>query len=99
MANGDRGGEPAGERVARLYGLLRPHLDERQRRLRLGAEAMELGRGGIKAVATGAHPDTVGPGSAGGGGRAGTAGAGARRRPQEAGPDRPRAGPGAAGAG
>src|SRR5258708_31279325 len=61
MANGDGGGEPTGERVARLYGLLRPHLDERQRRLLLGAEALELGRGGIKAVAeaTGVHPDTV----------------------------------------
>jgi hypothetical protein len=36
-------------------------LDERQRRLVLGAEAAELGRGGIKAVAvaTGVHPDTV----------------------------------------
>jgi len=43
MANGDRDGEPAGERVARLYGLLRPHLDERQRRLLLGAEALQLG--------------------------------------------------------
>ena len=64
MTNGDRGEEPAGERVARLYGLLRPHLDERQRRLLLGAEAMELGRGGIKSVAeaTGVHPDTVGRG-------------------------------------
>ncbi len=64
MANGDRGGEAAGERVARLYGLLRPHLDERQRRLLLGSEALELGRGGIKAVAaaTGVHPDTVGRG-------------------------------------
>src|SRR5260370_14712685 len=61
MANGDGGGEAAGERVARLFGLLRPHLDERQRRLLLGAEALELGRGGIKAVAeaTGVHPDTV----------------------------------------
>ncbi len=61
MANSDRGQEPAGERAAQLYGLLRPHLDERQRRLLLGAEAMELGRGGIKAVAeaTGVHPDTV----------------------------------------
>ena len=61
MANDDRDGEPGGERVARLYGLLRPHLDERQRRLLLGAQALELGRGGIKAVAaaTGAHPDTV----------------------------------------
>src|SRR6266568_1566955 len=37
MADGDGGGEAAGERVARLYGLLRPHLDERQRRLRLRA--------------------------------------------------------------
>jgi transposase len=56
MANGDR--------VARRYGLLRPHLDERQRRLLLGAEALELGRGGMKAVAeaTGVHPDTVGRG-------------------------------------
>src|SRR5258708_17969447 len=64
MADGEQGGVPAGERVARLYGLLRPHLDERQRRLLLGAEALELGRGGIKAVAaaTGVHPDTVGRG-------------------------------------
>ena len=49
------------ESVARKYAVLRPHLDERQRRLFLGAEASELGRGGIKAVsrATGVHPDTV----------------------------------------
>ena len=61
MADGNGGGEASGERVARLYGLLRPHLDERQRRLLLGAEALGLGRGGIKAVAeaTGVHPDTV----------------------------------------
>ena len=40
---------------------LRAHLDERQRRLLLGSEAVELGWGGVKAVAaaTGAHPDTV----------------------------------------
>src|SRR5712691_11129842 len=64
MANGNGGGEASGERAARLYGLLRPHLDERQRRLLLGAEALELGRGGIKVVAraTGVHPDTVGRG-------------------------------------
>jgi transposase len=51
----------AAEPVARKYAVLRPHLDERQRRLLLGAEAAELGRGGIKAVAaaTGVHPDTV----------------------------------------
>src|SRR5512135_740268 len=61
MADGDGGGVAAGERVARLYELLRPHLDERQRRRLLGAEALGLGRGGIKAVAeaTGVHPDTV----------------------------------------
>jgi transposase len=49
------------ESVARKYAVLRPHLDERQRRLLLGLEASELGRGGIKAVAeaTGVHPDTV----------------------------------------
>ena len=64
MANGDRDGEAGGERVAQLYGVLRPHLDERQRRLLLGAEAIRLGRGGIKTVAgaTGVHPDTVGRG-------------------------------------
>jgi hypothetical protein len=47
--------------VARRYAVLRPYLDERQRRLVLAAEAAELGRGGIKAVAlaTGVHPDTV----------------------------------------
>jgi hypothetical protein len=47
--------------LARRYAVLRPHLDERQRRLLLGTEAAELGRGGVTAVAeaTGAHPDTV----------------------------------------
>ena len=33
------------ESVARRYAVLRPHLDERQRRLVLAAEAVELGRG------------------------------------------------------
>ena len=49
------------ESVARKYAVLRPHLDERQRRLVLGVEADDLGRGGIKAIAsaTGVHPDTV----------------------------------------
>jgi len=49
------------ESVGRRYAALRPHLDERQRRLLLGIEAAELGRGGVKAVAeaTGTHPDTV----------------------------------------
>jgi transposase len=54
-------GGQVGESVARRYAVLRPYLDERQRRLVLAAEAAELGRGGIKAVAlaTGVHPDTV----------------------------------------
>ena len=54
-----------GEAAARRYAVLRPYLDERQRRLVLGAEAAELGRGGIKAVAvaTGVHPDTVAKGA------------------------------------
>jgi hypothetical protein len=49
------------ESVARKYLVLRPHLDERQRRLFLGAEAQEFGRGGITVVAaaTGVHPDTI----------------------------------------
>jgi hypothetical protein len=54
-------GVQAAELVARKYAVLRPHLDEKQRRLVLGIEAAELGRGGIKMVAeaTGVHPDTV----------------------------------------
>jgi len=49
------------ESVAARYAVLRPHLDERQRRLLLGVEAQQLGRGGIKTIAdaTGVHPDTV----------------------------------------
>ena len=92
----------AAESVARKYAVLRPHLDERQRRLLLGAEASELGRGGIKAVAlaTGVHPDTIARGvreaeQAG----AAAPGAGAGRGPQEAGRDRPAARGGAEKAG
>ena len=61
----------AAESVARKYAVLRPHLDERQRRLLLGAEASELGRGGIKAAAraTGVHPDTIARGVREAGGR------------------------------
>jgi transposase len=49
------------ESAARRYVVMRPYLDERQRRLLLGVEAQQLGRGGIKAVAeaTAVHPDTV----------------------------------------
>jgi len=49
------------EELAVVYAVVRPHLDERQRRIVLGAYARRLGRGGIKVVsaATGVHPDTV----------------------------------------
>jgi hypothetical protein len=55
------GGVEVAELAASRYALLRPHLDERQRRLLLGVEAHQLGRGGIAAVAeaTGVHPDTI----------------------------------------
>jgi transposase len=39
------------EILARKFGLLWPHLDERQRRLVMGAEARDLGRGGLSMVA------------------------------------------------
>ena len=47
--------------VARRYAVLRPHLSEFQRRLWLGAEAAELGPGGVATVAeaTGVAADTV----------------------------------------
>ncbi len=50
--------------VARKAASLWPHRDERQRRLVLGAEARELGRGGVKSVAAaaGVLPDTVAKG-------------------------------------
>jgi transposase len=55
------GGAGTAELVASRYAVLRPHLDERQRRLLLGVEARQWGRGGIKAIAeaTGVHPDTI----------------------------------------
>ena len=50
-----------GESVARRYAVMRPHLTEFQRRLWLGAEAAELGPGGVAIVAeaTGVSADTV----------------------------------------
>ena len=47
--------------VARRYAVLRPHLSEFQRRLWLGAEAAELGSGGVAIVAeaSGVAADTV----------------------------------------
>ena len=47
--------------LGRRYELLRPHLNELQRRLWLGVEAAELGVGGVGIVAqaTGVAADTV----------------------------------------
>src|SRR5499433_2292937 len=39
------------EMLAAKFGAILPHLDERQRRLLLGAEARALGHGGIRLVA------------------------------------------------
>jgi len=49
------------ESLTRRYEVLRPHLSELQRRLWLGAEAAELGGGGVAVVAraVGVAPDTV----------------------------------------
>jgi len=53
------------DRLAGRLAEIRPHLDERQWRLLLGAEARAIGRGGAKLVAgvVGASPDTVSRGS------------------------------------
>jgi hypothetical protein len=52
---------PVRESLARRYDAVRPHLTERQRRVWLGAEARELGSGGVRTVAdaVGVSPDTV----------------------------------------
>jgi len=49
------------ESLARRFEVVRPHLSELQRRLWLGAEAAELGAGGVAVVAAaaGVAPDTV----------------------------------------
>ena len=67
---------------------VRPHLNEMQWRLLLGAQARSLGRGGIRRVAqlTGVHPDTVGRG-----GRELEAGVEPDDRVRRAGAGRPRA--------
>ena len=51
----------AAETLARRFEVMRPHLSEFQRRLWLGAEAAELGPGGVAIVAeaTGVAADTV----------------------------------------
>jgi hypothetical protein len=45
------GNEGAGQVLAAKFAAIFPHLDERQRRLLMGAEARALGRGGIRLVA------------------------------------------------
>src|SRR5512135_2558659 len=45
------GKEEAGQVLAVKFAAIFPHLDERQRRLLMGAEARALGRGGIRLVA------------------------------------------------
>ncbi len=53
------------DRFAAMLAEVRPHLNELQWRLLLGAQARSLGRGGIKRVAevAGVDPDTVGRGA------------------------------------
>ena len=45
------GNEEAAQILAAKFEAIFPHLDERQRRLLMGAEARSLGHGGIRAVA------------------------------------------------
>jgi hypothetical protein len=47
------GSEETARMLAAKFRVIFPHLDERQRRLLLGAEARALGRGGIRVVARG----------------------------------------------
>jgi hypothetical protein len=53
------------DRFTGMLAEVRPHLNELQWRLLLGAQARSLGRGGITRVAAlaGVHPDTVGRGA------------------------------------
>jgi hypothetical protein len=58
--------EVTGEMLAAKFGSIFPHLDERQRRLLMGAEARVLGHGGIRVVAraAGVREATVSQGAA-----------------------------------
>lgn len=60
------GSEEPASRLAAKFEVLLPHLDERQRRLAIGAEARALGHGGIRAVAraVGVSEATVSKGAA-----------------------------------
>jgi hypothetical protein len=61
------GTEEAVRVLAAMFAAIFPHLDERQRRLLMGAEARALGHGGIRLVAR-AAAGAAGPGRAGGAG-------------------------------
>src|SRR5258707_15881942 len=82
--------EVTGEMLAAKFGAIFPHLDERQRRLLMGAEARALGHGGIRpgARAAGGREATVAAGGEGGGagaeprGRARHPGGGGERGPE-----------------
>jgi hypothetical protein len=76
-------------RFAAMLAEVRPHLNELQWRLLLGAQARSLGRGGIRRVTevAGVHPDTVGRGA-----RELEQGADPDGRVRRAGAGRPRAG-------
>ena len=67
------------EVLAAKFEAVFPHLDERQRRLLLGAEARALGHGGIRLVAraAGVREATVSLGASGAGRWGGAAGPGA----------------------
>jgi AcrR family transcriptional regulator len=56
-----RTASPVMASLARRYDVVKPHLTERQRRVWLGAEARELGSGGVRIVADAVRvsPDTV----------------------------------------
>ena len=72
--------EETGQVLAAKFEAIFPHLDERQRRLLMGAEARALGHGGIRAVAraAGVREATVSAGSRRAGVRGRAAGPGRR---------------------
>jgi hypothetical protein len=82
------GKEEAAQVLAAKFAVIFPHLDERQRRLLMAAEARALGHGGIRLVARAAgvreatvslgvgELDSAGPGRCGSGAEAGVAGPG-----------------------
>src|SRR3974377_24064 len=67
-----------GEMLGGKFETILPHLDERQRRLLMGAEARALGHGGVRRVGSGPR-GPGGPGGGGGGGAGGDPAGGAGR--------------------